>query len=177
MILLEEEQEIWIACKNKLIHVFSIDGKLLHTFTEHTDEVTCLLEVDTTVWSGSLDGYVKLIDKKSRRVLKKIQIKDSKGIVCVGCLCYSIRENSAINKIVWVGGMGFLARYNAKQGTLIDSVEKFNKGVIESMVYVNNQMWCASNDNILFIFDGLSGKLNRVLEGHMGRVFFTCISG
>jgi len=111
--------------------------------------------------------------------MSKIQIKDKdgKGNIWIGCLQYSTLASGPSEKVVWVGGMGFLARYYAKTATFMDSAEKFNKGMIQSMVYVNDQMWCASSDSIISIFDGFTGKLSRVLEGHMGRVFSLVVVG
>jgi len=81
------------------------------------------------------------------------------------------------NQIVWVGGIGCVTRYNSKTFKMLGKEDAHPREIVFSLIPVNHEIWSASNDRTIGIFDAETGAFEKSLEGHIARVNSLVIVG
>jgi len=184
--------EVWASSLNK---VFALDfeAKVLNSF-DFNASVTCLSEVDDTVWISTQDGSIYIVELKKR--FKRVIDSKTTNIGCLLVYKPFISTQSESNyasfsfaklgkevkkaknsnpflestvKTVWVGGANSITRYNARNGQFVSN-EPCHKGMVLGLIAVEDKVWSTSYDKNIGVFDGNSGKLLKMLQGHTGAV-------
>jgi len=123
--------------------------------------VTCFVHVNGNVWAGTLDMSLLVFDGKRYRLKKKIKIESG----TIGSLLY-------YKDIVWVGTDSIIVPYSPETYKVLGYLQGHeNKQTIHSLIGVAGNIWSASSDKSIRIWDAETGECLKKLEGHSSRVF------
>jgi len=184
MILLSSAtyNEVWAGCSDNKIRIFYPSGSkkatVIQTLNEHEDQVTALIEENAHVWSGSLDGTIRVINKYKKRCIKIIDCTMVGSIASLQLVMFAKASSAGqkqfndqdLDKFIWVGGDQRIARFNATTFEHV-STEYAHQGLIHSLQIVDNKIWSASSDKMIGILDPFTGELIEMLAGHMDIVY------
>eukprot|EP01103_Thecamoeba_quadrilineata_P001906 TRINITY_DN1176_c0_g1_i2.p1 TRINITY_DN1176_c0_g1~~TRINITY_DN1176_c0_g1_i2.p1 ORF type:complete len:1699 (+),score=387.97 TRINITY_DN1176_c0_g1_i2:81-5177(+) len=114
-------------------------------------------EESSTVWTGSTDGVLRIWnakDLKKRKTHKlphsifSISHSDQNVFLAVGCYIYAYNPTTFAGRVYW----------NAHEEN------------ISSVITVGNQLWTASADRSIRVWDAAEGSLIRSLKSHKTKV-------
>ena len=134
---------VWSSGADKVVKLWNAKAPGGKAKKEVKGDVLCLRRVGKTVWGGTVEQNVLVMDGKGGKIKKKIKVVDQGPV-------YSLLWLESSN-VVWAGTHTRIARINVKSSKVSDYLESHSKSV-NAMISVGNYVWSASADRTIRVW-------------------------
>ncbi|GAM18438.1 hypothetical protein SAMD00019534_016130 [Acytostelium subglobosum LB1] len=154
--ILKREQEVWVALNNNLVRIDINSHRITQKIKGHEKAIHAIIEVDSTIWTCSSDGTIRVWGAQSGQHMATIQAHTSR----IFCL-------ALVGDYVWSGSWDTSIKiWNTKDYTLVGENPSKQKDAISCFVSTTTasrqrQVWSGSWDSSVAVWTvGQPGQLN-----------------
>ncbi|EFA77446.1 leucine-rich repeat-containing protein [Heterostelium album PN500] len=161
--ILKRDQDVWVALNNNLVRIDINSQRVTQMIKGHEKAIHSIIEVDSTIWTCSSDGTIRVWGAQSGQNITTINAHSSR----IFCL-------TLVGDFVWSGSWDTSIKiWSAKDYSLVAENQSKQKDAISCFAFVNSpnkqkQVWSGSWDSTIAVWNiGYPGSLNNSFNSDM----------